>query len=95
MTHSKVLLVAQMPGLGAFAMIWGIHSSITPVAWAVWIAANALVYWPLIFVLSLLDSKQTVSVIELVVSSRPFFLVFQNAFLLSAEKHSRVICLFP
>jgi hypothetical protein len=54
MSHSKGLLVAQMPGLGAFAMIWGIHSSFTPVAWAVWIAANALVYWPIIFALSFL-----------------------------------------
>jgi hypothetical protein len=32
MTHSKGLLMAQMPGFFAFAMIWGIHSSFTAVA---------------------------------------------------------------
>ncbi len=54
LTQSKVLFMMQLPGFYAFASIWGIHSGQwnSVAAYSVWVATNALSYWPIIFCLT-------------------------------------------
>ena len=55
-TGSKTLFDLQLPGFFACVLIWGVHSGPEnpAVGYLVFGAANALVYWPLVFVLSFL-----------------------------------------
>jgi hypothetical protein len=54
--ESRALQVVQFPGWFACVLIWGVHGGPeNPLAWyAVFSAANVLVYWPIIFGLSFL-----------------------------------------
>jgi len=55
-TNSKALFILQFPGFFACVMIWGVHGGPEnpAVGYLVFGAANALVYWPLVFGLSFL-----------------------------------------
>lgn len=59
-TNSKALFTLQVPGFFACVMIWGIHSGpeSPAVGYLVFGAANALVYWPLVFGLSFLFRRK-------------------------------------
>jgi hypothetical protein len=55
-TNAKALFLLQLPGFFASVSIWGVHSGPeNPVAgFIVFYAANALVYWPVVFGLTFL-----------------------------------------
>jgi hypothetical protein len=54
-TNSKALFFPQLPGYFAAIAIWGVHGGERNAAvFIVFSAANALVYWPIVFGLSFL-----------------------------------------
>lgn len=58
-SQSEVLMYAQWPGFITFASIFGVHGDYNGIAEkSVWVGANILVYWPLVFALSFLITKK-------------------------------------
>ena len=60
-TASKALFDLQFPGFYACVLIWGVHSSPDnpAVGLMVFVATNALAYWPLCLGLSFLFRKRS------------------------------------
>jgi hypothetical protein len=57
----KLLFLTQLPGWWMWVSLWGVHGSPTNKigAYCIYIAANALAYWPIVFGLSfLIPSKR-------------------------------------
>lgn len=58
-SRSEILMYAQFPGFIVFASIFGVHGGSNEIVEkSVWVGANALVYWPLIFALSFLIKRK-------------------------------------
>lgn len=56
---SKLFMYAQWPGFIAFASLFGVHGGYNEITEkSVWVGANALVYWPLLFALSFLIKRK-------------------------------------
>ena len=59
LSQSELLFYAQWPGFITVASVFGIHGGWPEVAEkGVWVAANALAYWPIVFALSFLVKKK-------------------------------------
>lgn len=56
---SDLLMYAQFPGFITFALIFGVHGGYNEIPeMSIWVGANALVYWPLMFTLSFLIKRK-------------------------------------
>jgi hypothetical protein len=61
-SRSKLIILAQFPGFITFASIFGVRGGSNEIVEkSVWVGANGLVYWPLIFVLTFLIKKKRAS----------------------------------